>query len=153
MSERNEMWEVVERLAEEAGNTWVFTPIAYEGRIMRHREDGFLIYASYHPWAPHRMGEGNLRHLLDLDVFPEGIRLTDEEYEACRAFTSQNFRQSQAPRLEPGEVRGQIDIMVRCDVVTPHGPDLVRRMAPWFERSANEMRGLVRKVMEMRGMG
>lgn len=153
MSERNEMWEVAEGLAADRGNEWVFTLIAYEGRIMRHREDGFLIYASYHPWAPHRMGEGLLRHLLDLDEFPEGIRLTEEEWEACQPFLTQNFKQSQATRLEEGEVRGQVDIAVRCDVVTPHGPDLVRRMAPWFERSANQMRGLVEKVREMRGMG
>ena len=54
--------------------------------------------------------------------------------------------------LEAGEKRGVIDIRVNCDVCTEHGPDLLSRMPPWYERSANEIRNIVLKVSELRGL-
>ena len=148
---REEMWAAVERLAAERGSPWEFIPGPYATRIMRHKGDGFEVLAAYHPRAPHREGEGLCRHLVDLLKFPEGIQLTDEERLECLPYLSQNFRQTRGMPTDPAEVRGPIDISCRCDVASVHGPDLLRRMSPWYERTANELRGLVRTVEESRG--
>jgi len=152
MTQRDEMWREVWDLALKNVSPWGLIPGSFDTLIMRHEEDDFEVLASYHPRTPHRWGAGEIRHLLDIEKFPEGIRLTDEEYEICRPWLTQNVRQSQANILEAGEKRGVIDMRINCDVTTEHGPDLLSRMPPWFERSANEMRNIVLKVSELRGL-
>jgi len=146
------MWAEVLRLAREGATPWEFTPGSYETLILRHLDDGFEVQASYHPWAPYRQGAGEIRHLLDLGKFPEGLRLSDAEFEACRPWTRQQFYQSQERVLSKGEVRAPVNVHCRCDVSTPHGADLIGRMAPWFVRSAEDIRNILLTVAELRGL-
>lgn len=152
MTQRDEMWRKVWDLALKNVSPWGLIPGSFDTLIMRHEEDDFEVLASYHPWSSHRWGSGEIRHFIDIEKFPEGLRLTEEESEICRPWLTQNFRQSQGTIIEAGEKRGVIDIRVHCDVCTEHGPDLLSRMPPWYERSANEIRNIVLKVSELRGL-